>query len=78
MKQKYNWVTLNESFFDDIEDDIIDNDNGLNNLYEKSFKECNTINEKVEYLMNMLKVEELFNITKIIIYLLKMGIFIII
>ena len=35
MKQKYNWVTLNESFFDDIEDDIIDNDNGLNNLYEK-------------------------------------------
>ena len=61
MKQKYNWVTLNESFFDDIEDDIIDNDNGLNNLYEKSFKECNTINEKVEYLMNMFKVEELFN-----------------
>ena len=51
----YNWYKINESFFDDIEDDIIDNniisDNIQHKLYDNDIINCNNSYELCEFII---------------------------
>ena len=65
--KKYNWKYLNESFFDDIEDDIADNniidDQSTKQIYGiQNIEECETSKEYAQFIYDNFKLKELFNL----------------
>lgn len=63
--KRYNWNSINESFFDDIENDIeSDYTESMNGLYSKTFKQCETVNDFVEFFEKNLNIKELFKISE--------------
>ena len=74
----YNWSKLNESFFDNIEDDIesdiLISQTSFNKLYGlTNIEDCYTKDDFITYLMNILKIEEIVN--KINGYLVKYNLY---